>query len=923
MIRRFIIIALYNIFWLTSLGQSPAYIRIGENELSGVDIYGITQDQDRNIWLNSNRGVIRYDGYEFKFLSADHLKSMSAFGITENGKGEIFCFNLFGQILKVEEDTIKIHLQLPDSLVFNRYEMDLMGDSILLRSDKNILITPDKEISIIEKEYPERAYNSIFKASMPCYKINEAENTKTIFIPNLFTLYKWNGKEYVEQRMKRDHIPLLSVSHAIYRTRDDEYFFTLRNEGIYAFDANGNPLYNSELLFPNYKVSGFLEDYEGNLWVTTLGKGILLVVDKNIISYKDHYLFQGKNVSTLKYRSDGTLFLGTETGEIFSIGTDGRINEVFSNGAVNIHFVEFLDNKILSNGAATVELIDLKDNISVSVGQLSAVKESFQIGKREYIFATSNGVYRNKITDKNKFEQIKYFRVGRSNAIIRIGNSFKYLVGTVKGVFEIGGEETKEIKKDGNKIISSGFVQWKEKVFISTTTDGIHILEKGEFTGQINSKNGLMGNRVQKIQNSGKYLGIITSEGIQLYDIEKDEFVELYIDNLINGSRILNFAFYKDRIFVVTNRDLLSFSINRLEKEGTPPHISFTKILVNEIEYELDQNREFRYDQDKFEFEFTSRSFGHNGKLTYEYRLLPVDEYWEGSDFSNNKVKFASLKPGKYTFQVKAINQRGIESEVIEYHFIISKPYWETWWFYTISILLVATAITLVWFYQLKRIRKKNLQEQELIGSKLTALKLQMNPHFIFNALNSIQDLILQQDTDNSYDYIVKFSNLVRMTLNYSDKDMILIEEEIELLKLYLELENLRFTKDFHFSIDNQIERDIRIPSMLLQPFVENSIKHGLLHRDGEKNISIKFTLEDAVVCTIEDNGIGMEKSKEINKRKRKNHESISVKSIRRRIDILKEVYSSELGVEYVNLYDEKQNPAGTKVIIRIPFEDE
>ena len=121
-----------------------------------------------------------------------------------------------------------------------------------------------------------------------------------------------------------------------------------------------------------------------------------------------------------------------------------------------------------------------------------------------------------------------------------------------------------------------------------------------------------------------------------------------------------------------------------------------------------------------------------------------------------------------------------------------------------------------------------------------------MNPHFIFNAINSIQDLILKEDIDNSYSYIIKFSKLVRQTLNFSDKEFIEIEEETDLIETYLELEKLRFLDgDFEYSINITNCTDIMVPPMLIQPIVENAIKHGLLHKDGKKILSIEFIKEE------------------------------------------------------------------------------
>jgi LytS/YehU family sensor histidine kinase len=165
---------------------------------------------------------------------------------------------------------------------------------------------------------------------------------------------------------------------------------------------------------------------------------------------------------------------------------------------------------------------------------------------------------------------------------------------------------------------------------------------------------------------------------------------------------------------------------------------------------------------------------------------------------------------------------------------------------------------------------------QELTNQQLTALRAQMNPHFIFNALNSIQKYVVMGNVDEANSYLSKFSKLQRMILSYSDENFISLDKELEVLKLYLELEQLRLTNEFHFDIivDEDIEpEEINIPPMLLQPFAENSIWHGLIPKQGEKKLTIEFKLrdDDTLVCIVDDNGIGRAAAKVIKEEKQAN----------------------------------------------------
>ena len=213
----------------------------------------------------------------------------------------------------------------------------------------------------------------------------------------------------------------------------------------------------------------------------------------------------------------------------------------------------------------------------------------------------------------------------------------------------------------------------------------------------------------------------------------------------------------------------------------------------------------------------------------------------------------------------------------------------------------------------------KELEDQkksELAYLQLKSLKAQMNPHFMFNAMNSIQNLILKEDKHEAYNYLTKFSSLIRENLNMSEKSFVFFDEELSLLKKYLELEKLRFRNDFEYEIKG-IENinEIKIPSMIIQPFVENAIKHGLLHKEkGIKKVNLEFYQEDVFKCVIIDNGIGIEASKKINERNEKKQESFSTKAIHDRLNLLKEYYKMDIGFVYETIKE------GTKVVLKVPF---
>ncbi|PQJ76323.1 tetratricopeptide repeat-containing sensor histidine kinase [Polaribacter glomeratus] len=225
---------------------------------------------------------------------------------------------------------------------------------------------------------------------------------------------------------------------------------------------------------------------------------------------------------------------------------------------------------------------------------------------------------------------------------------------------------------------------------------------------------------------------------------------------------------------------------------------------------------------------------------------------------------------------------------------------------------------------ELKETQKRLALEKQYKDSELKALKAQMNPHFIFNALNSIQDYIVLNQKNLASDYLGKFADLIRNYLHFSDTGFISIPEEVHNLNLYLELEKLRFEEEleYTFNVDESINSDIiKIPTMLIQPYVENALKHGLLHRKKDRKLMVsmhKYS-DEIIECIIEDNGVGREKAKEIKARKVVQHQSFASKATSERLDLLNFGKEQKIGVSILDL-KEGDIVLGTKVVLKIPI---
>ncbi len=241
------------------------------------------------------------------------------------------------------------------------------------------------------------------------------------------------------------------------------------------------------------------------------------------------------------------------------------------------------------------------------------------------------------------------------------------------------------------------------------------------------------------------------------------------------------------------------------------------------------------------------------------------------------------------------------------------------------GILILALAIVLLIFSRAKINARRRISDMNRKISEITQanLRQQMNPHFIFNTLNSIQYYMYQHDKLATNIYLTKFSSLMRKVLENSQHTSVPLSEELDALTLYLELESLRFKDKFDYEI--QVEEDIdpllyKVPTMLIQPFVENSISHGLMPKEGKGSIKIDLRLEkEKIICTIEDNGIGREAAQEKKKQRTGNHNSLGTQIVSSRLDLVSALYGTSLKTIYTDLKNENGEPSGTRVELHIP----
>ncbi|RDB03421.1 sensor histidine kinase [Runella aurantiaca] len=347
---------------------------------------------------------------------------------------------------------------------------------------------------------------------------------------------------------------------------------------------------------------------------------------------------------------------------------------------------------------------------------------------------------------------------------------------------------------------------------------------------------------------------------------------------------------------------------------------------------------ELSHDQNFFSVGFSALSYFQQNKNQYAYQLVGFNKDWVNV---GNKplATFTNVPPDEYVLQIKGSNYDGTWSDVRSLRIIIHPAFWQTWWFKTLLGLLTLGVVYSVYRYQLNQKTLKNRLKAEealrkqreaelsnrIAHTEMAALRAQMNPHFIFNCLNSIQLYTTQNSTEKATEYLTKFSRLIRLVLENSRSEKVTLENELETLRLYLEMEVMRFRGkvNYHITITQSIDQSyIQIPPLLLQPFVENAIWHGLMHKDEGGTVRIEITQPNTDVLQVEitDDGIGRQKAGKFKSKSVTQNKSYGMKVTAERIELINQLYNTTTQVQIVDLKNNTDEAIGTKVTVKIPI---
>ena len=681
----------------------------------------------------------------------------------------------------------------------------------------------------------------------------------------------------------------------------------------------------------NYElvVFSFEESGKDHLWVGT-NQGLFLmekeskkIIRKYSKGDADTLGLAGETVLSIYETQDRKLYLGTRYGGL-------NILDLESQQMSHIEIVHKKEeNKLLGKFFRSIK------------PALTGEDSLWLAGPRGINLVTRT----NHVTYKALHSKGYYWDVNQiDSCTIEILGSGKYIYDICQDTFLLrgfwpGGAGGKGIF--GKSIILSELTDKEGYTWMGSYDHGL--LRWNKQTGEINiwnTQNGLPGNAVFGIleDNIGN-IWISTENGLVMWERLAERFsIFTQKDGLMNNEFTSNSYFQAEdgEMYFGGNNGFVSFYPDQVVKNlsSLRPPLRITDIkLSGESLYEktapyLQKKVEFpAYRKQHLEFSFAALDYKQPDNILYQYKLEGLDTEWSKAD-SRNFAQYTNLAPGTYHFKLRSTNSDRVwQSSELSIIVEVTPLWYQTWWFKLGGPILLLSILCWVFYHYFQRLRKreKTKLEYRLFRAKQRALAAQMNHHFTFNSLNSIQRYILENNSLSAFDYISQFGKLIRRFLNQAEEDYLSIEEEITTLELYLSLESLRCKNKFRYEFRVDPDIDIfntEIPTNLIQPFIENAIWHGLIPLKNKKGkLVVSFNREGHnMLISIEDNGIGRALAQELKQKTKGGHISKGMDIVSERIEVLNMRNEQKSKMEIHDKKDSIGNITGTRVNLYIPF---
>ncbi len=957
-----------------------------DDGLPSNQVYDIIQDKEGIIWIGTDRGMCSFDGYDFKSYSIeDGLPDKLIFNLYCDYQNRIWVGTGVPRIAYIKEDKIipyKYNHILDSANLRNStsYSIYVDEDDNVFYGDKyNGIIIIDSLGNMQRIQYPGASYlvydgqviGGMTNTTTNFRQINKSR-VSTQLVQNFFSFEKGHLHydttlflEFKDRRVLNEgpigkyiHKNLMyfiqgncltkrengEYSTRIFKNRidainnvsHDELWLGMCESGIEVFGTivSGSPVMT---MHENNYISQILKDMNSGYWYTTINEGVYFYP-----SLEAHFLINSSlpklRVVDIETDEKGGAYVMYNNKDVWYVDQKMNAYRILKSKDRLVknksHIYYDLDIKALIVGQESMhyEIVDEKHNfkfVQIKRHKRGAhVTAISKIGKDKYIFGR-RGV---GLAVLNEQGDIKLSNIEQLDGQTLKIQKYKdgWLFANDIGLFSYDGQELKRVNVDKvlrNQITDIAMTS-DEVYFLAIPGRGLGVLEKDSFQ-LITIEHGLIDNSVFAIERENDSIFWIgTATGMNRFHWNQKKHKIWSISKFGNKdglpSEFITHIEIKDNnIWVGTVNGLICADKNKLLDYHMKPHLKIDDVMVNNSSVENIDGMILKHNQNFIKFKSTGVSFESNKKITYSYRLTSIHDDWRTT--GNRVVEYNNILPGEHTFEIKAKNEHDLWSAPRKLTFTISPPFYQTAWFIVLEILSLIGIVTGIFKWRERRMLEKdkiNTLERNRLEMELNALRAQMNPHFTFNVLNSIQQYIMSNDKSTAQKYLTAYAQMVRNILNYSREGFISLSQEIDFLKSYIDLELMRFPKKIEYEIivNEDLEIDlINVPALLIQPYVENAINHGLLNSKKQGKLVINLKEDDEVLkCTIEDNGIGREAARKIREETKRNHVSAGLSINQRRLELLNADTSTDVSVKIIDLKDNAGHPLGTRVELNI-----
>lgn len=894
--------------WIGTLGYLSKFNGKGftnfplPNQLSNNFIISIAE-HNNSLWVGTEEGVCQFKDNSFIYYNQKHgITNLHVRDIYSSKNNDLYFITKNG-VFKLKSDStfIRVFNNLPNQNFSkiteqnNEFILSTFGNGIYQVGNDFVknLSTEDGLCNEQVRWLISDSKNQIWVASKSGVSKISNNNISTYTI---------------NDGMVNDNVKV------IFEDREGNIWFGTDGSGILKFTSDRITYFSQKDLLPSDIVMSITQDNKKNYWIGTYGNGVVQKSNENesVINYTTSNGLSNNTVWYIYNDSRNRVWIATSDGvsifhenKIKTISTDKgllskkvwTINED-TNGDIWLGTLEGVS--IITENDSIINFPSGKNSIGESVRSIINYKNTFW-------FATSNGVY---CLDKSTKEFIKKNTPFTKAFCIEKDHSKNLWVGTDQGLFLFKDDKFSEIK-------FSNDLRSKQIVFLKFDTSDNSLW--------IGTNNGVFQLSLSElyINNLTEAMHFTKQDGLPSLECNQNA---VYID-------------VENNLWAGTSKGLVKFSNTKFKSNLSAPILSIRNVRLflednswsnfQQDSLGLPMNLKLNFKQNYLSFDFIGIYHSGPDKVQYKFMLEGLDEGWlPVTDI--NTATYSNLPHGKYTFKViSSVNDFRTFSEA-KFPFTILTPYYLTWWFISISAIFCLSILFSIYSFRKKARRQKEHTQQLYYRSKMLALEQQtlnssMNRHFIFNSLNSIQYYINTQDRKSANLYLSSFAKLIRKNLDSSESNTVTLEEEIDRLSLYLKLEKMRFTDKFDYTIDidkSIVSEQIKIPAMLLQPFVENSIWHGILPKNEKGNIAIRVSMinNELIKFEIIDDGIGIEESMKNKQQKSSDHVSKGMNITKNRLKLIAEMTNKPLEIIGPQEIKEGDKVLGTKVEIIVAY---